>query len=171
LDGSREEGLLIHVLQAEHASKAQAVVLLSLRKRAFNCFFAPLINSFANGRFRKPGAFIQSILPNMSGHHPSRRFCRETFLSSRTLGALFGIAEILTVPLPGCRPPIQRLLFWTKINVEVSVIAKTPLTIVFACVRMPAVTDHALNTSGFKQMGYGCIMITGIQSHILWKHT
>ena len=52
LNSGGQEGLFAHVADAEHASKAQAVVLLSLRKRAFNGFFAPLINPFANGRFR-----------------------------------------------------------------------------------------------------------------------
>ena len=39
-----QEALLAHVLNAEHASKAQAIVFFGLRKGALDCFFAPGIN-------------------------------------------------------------------------------------------------------------------------------
>ena len=39
-----QEALLAHVLNAEHASKAQAMVFFGLRKGALDCFFAPGIN-------------------------------------------------------------------------------------------------------------------------------
>ena len=41
LNSGGQEGLFAHVADTEHASKAQTVVNFGLRKKAFNCLFAP----------------------------------------------------------------------------------------------------------------------------------
>ena len=82
LNRSGQEALLAHVLDAEHASKAQAMVFFGLRKGALNCFFAPCINPRASRRLRKVHDAIQSILPNMSVHHPSLHGFSKAFFSS-----------------------------------------------------------------------------------------
>jgi len=46
LNSSGQETLLTHVLNTEHASKAQAMIFLGLRKRMFNGLFAPCVNAF-----------------------------------------------------------------------------------------------------------------------------
>lgn len=46
LNRSGQETLFTHVLNAEHASKAQTMIFFGLRKRTFNCLFAPCINTF-----------------------------------------------------------------------------------------------------------------------------
>ncbi len=44
LNRSGQEAVFAHVANAEHASKAQAMVLFGLRKRAFNRLPAPCVN-------------------------------------------------------------------------------------------------------------------------------
>jgi len=50
LNSSDEEALLAHILDAEHASSAEAMVLFALRKGSFNCLLAPPVDPFANRR-------------------------------------------------------------------------------------------------------------------------
>ena len=57
-----EEGLFAHVLNTEHASKAQAVVLLSLRKRAFDCFNSFTRVFIASKSFFRKIAISESIV-------------------------------------------------------------------------------------------------------------
>ena len=51
LNSGGQEGLFTHVADSEHASKSQAVVFFGLRKRAFNCLFAPAIDLLTHRRF------------------------------------------------------------------------------------------------------------------------
>ena len=80
LNSSDEEALLAHILDAEHASSAEAMVLFALRKGSFNCLLAPPVDPFANRRPGEECDIIQSILPNMPRHHPSCRFAAEALL-------------------------------------------------------------------------------------------
>ena len=66
LSSSDEEALIAHILDAEHASSAETMVLFALRKGSFNCLLAPPVDPFAN---RCPGEecdIIQRILPRPS---------------------------------------------------------------------------------------------------------
>lgn len=47
----------------------------------------------------------------------------------------------------------------TEIYVKIGVITETPFAKVFSCVRVSAVADDSLNTTAFRQMCRGRIMI------------
>lgn len=119
LNSRDEEALLAHILDAEHASSAEAMVLFTLRKGSFNCLLAPPVDPFAN---RCPGEecdIIQSILPNMPRHHPSCRFAAEALFPHRALGTFLWVAEILPVALSCGRLPVKRFFGRAEICVKI----------------------------------------------------
>jgi ABC-type tungstate transport system substrate-binding protein len=70
LNSSDEEALLAHILDAEHASSAEAMVLFALRKGSFNCLLAPPVDPFA----------IVVLVKNVISSSASCQTCLVTFL-------------------------------------------------------------------------------------------
>ena len=82
---SGQEALLAHVLDAEHASKAQAMIDLRFGKRTFNRFLAPIIDASPLRGLSEACNLIQRVLPDMSFHHPSRHALAKALCSSGAL--------------------------------------------------------------------------------------
>ena len=147
-----QEALLPHVPDSEHAGIAEAMIDFGLREGAFNGFFSPTVNATADTGLGKGNDIIQSILPNMSFHHPSGHALSEALCPSGTSCANLGVAEVLTVAFPGGGFPVEMLVFRTDVNVEEGVVPETIFAVVFAFVGMPPIANGSLYTLGLQKM-------------------
>ena len=140
LNRSGQEALLAHVLDAEHASKTQAMVFFSLRKRSFNCLLTPCIDSRASRRLRKVHDAIQSILPNMSVHHPSLHGFSKAFFSSAACRTGFAVTEVLPVSITRCGFPVQHLFLRADIQVVFPIEFETIFPVMLSLMCLPPVS-------------------------------
>jgi hypothetical protein len=127
LDGGGQEALLVHVANAEHASKAQAVQFLGLRKRSFNGFLTPGINTLSVLGLRKRIRLLQILLPYMACHQPSCRTGTEAFRSPWAGFAGLGIAPVFPITFAVGRSPGEFPLLWANVDVTYRIKGKTIL--------------------------------------------
>ena len=95
LNGGGQEGLFAHVPDSEHAGMAETVVFFGLHEGAFDRLFFLSVNASALLRFAQGSDVVQSILPGMSLHPPSRHTRTKARCPSR-IG--FAIARVLAFP-------------------------------------------------------------------------
>ena len=150
LNGGGQETLLAHVVDAEHAGIAEAMVFFRLRKGTFNRLFSPFVYAFAVVRLRKEYDIVQGILPYMTFHHPSVCTGTKALIPPGTVPALFAIAVILSVAIPGGSAPVKKALCRTNLNVALKVIVESILSVVFSCVGMPSVAYDSLDSLLFQ---------------------
>ena len=147
---SGQEALLTHVLDAEHACIAEAMVFFRLRKGTFNCLFSPFVNASAVVCLRKEYDIVQGILPYMTFHHPSVCTGSKALVSTGAILALFAITEVLSVAFPGRCAPVQILVLRTDVNVVLKVISESVLAVMVSCVGMPSVAYDSLDSFLFQ---------------------
>ena len=146
LNRSGQEALFTHVLDSEHAGIAETVIDFGLREGTFNGFFSPGVNASANTGLGKGNDSIQSILPNMSVHHPSGHTLAEAFRSSGTSGAGLAVAEVLAITLTSGGFPVEALVFGADVGIKTWTVSESVLSIVYASVSMSAVANDTLYT-------------------------
>ena len=159
--------LFAHVLDTEHAGIAETMIDFGLREGTFNGFFSPGVDATADTGLGKGDDIIQSILPNMSVHHPSGRALAEAFIAFGTSPTDFRVAEVLAVPLPGGGFPVKMLVLRANVGVEEWVVSEAVFPVVFTTVRMPPVANDTLYALRLQKMCNRCVVVSGVQSHIL----
>ena len=167
LNRGGQEALFAHVLDTEHAGIAETVIDFGLREGAFYGFFSPGVDATADTGLGKGNDIIQSILPNMSVHHPSGHTLAEALVAFGTSPTDFCVAKVLAIAFPGSGFPVKMLVLWTNVGVEERVVSESVFSIVFASVRMPPVANDTLYTLRFQKMRNHCVVVSGIQPHIL----
>ena len=167
LNSGGQEGLFAHIPDSEHASIAQTMVDLGLRKGAFNCLFSPAVDAPALLRFGKGNDVIQGILPDMSLHHPSRHTCSKALCPSWADLTGFAVTEVLAIALAGGGFPVEMLVLRADVSIKVRVVFEAIFAVGRCLVGVPPVANDTLDSFLFQQMGDPGIVVSGIQSHVL----
>ena len=132
----------------------------------FDCLLAPGVDSFAVGRLRKRIRLFQIVLPNMARHQPSCHGGGNALLCARTASADAAVAPVFPVAGTVGGFPCQFLFLWTKVNVSVLLVYETVFPKALAFVRMPAVPNDRLNTTGSNLVTGGSVVVSRVNAHI-----
>ena len=136
--------MFAHVLDSEHAGIAETMIDLGLRERAFNGFFSSCVDRLAFIGLGKGNDIIQSILPNMSFHHPSGHTLAKAFFALGAILAGLAVAAVLAVAFTGGGFPVEMLMFRTGIRVEVWIVFEAVFAVVFSLVGVTSVANDTL---------------------------